>query len=154
MEHFSNYLVLALSVGLLTSVFSLLSHTAYKAETNMALGILSLALLILPVFGLVGSGISFPEFDSVPAAIGGDFGEALLEPFSQGIERYIAEEFSVSREDVTVSVYGLLPEKMRAERITVTLRGSGVLIDTAALRRIVAENFTDMGDCEVKLEFG
>ena len=151
---FKSYLILAIAVGLLSSVVSLLSHTSFKAETSMALGLLTLALLVTPVFSLLLSGVSFPEPGSLPSAIGGELSEITEDAFTEGIEKYICEEYGVESDEVAVSCFGFLPRELRAERIEVSLSGGGVFIDLSSLERTVEESFTQNGKCEVNLNFG
>ena len=152
---FNQYIILAVSLSLFISVVSVMSHPSFKAECNMALGILSLAALAAPILSLVTSLGNFPELDFLPEYdISGGAVEITKEAFDEGIERAIADKYRISCGDVSVISEGFSFSSMRAERITVVLSGSAVTSDSRDLAEFVKENFCPDGRCEVKLDFG
>lgn len=152
---FNQYIILAVTLSLFISVVSVMSHPSFKAECNMALGILSLAALAVPILSLVTSLGSFPELDFFPEYdLSGGAVEITKEAFEEGIGRAIEEKYRISKDELTVISRGFSFSDMRAESITVILSGGAVTSDSRDLAEFVKENFCPEGRCEVKLDFG
>ncbi len=151
---FKEYIVLAITLSLFISVVSVMSHPSYKAECNMALGILSLAALAVPVLSLVTSLGEFPELDTFPEYdLSGGTVEVSEKAFAEGITLAIEEKYRLPSGEVSVIISGFSFAKMKAERITVVLSGTSVASDSRSIAEFVYENFCPEGRCEVKLNF-
>ena len=146
---------MAITLSLFISVVSVMSHPSYKAECNMALGILSLASLAVPILSLFGSLGEFPELDSFPESdLSGGVVEVTEEAFSEGIERSVGDKYGIPSGEVSVMVSGFSFGKMTADKIIVVLSGTSVTADSRGISDFVRENFCPEGHCEVKLKFG
>lgn len=154
MADYEEYIILAITLSLFISVISLMSHPSFKAECNMALGILSLAALAVPLLSLISSLGEFPEFDTLPDYnLSGGVVEVSEDGFCEGVSLAIEDKYKLSRGDVSVLASGFSFSEMTAERVTVILSGSSVMSDSRDIAEFVQQNFCPEGYCEVKLSF-
>ncbi len=154
MADFNGYIIIAIALSSFISVVSVMSHPSYKAECNMALGILSLGALAVPVLSLITSLGQFPEFDTLPEYnLSGGVLEISEEAFAEGITAALEEKYSLPSGEISVITYGFSFSEMKAERITVVLSGTSVTSDSREIAEFVVENFCPRGHCEVKLNF-
>lgn len=151
---FKEYIIIAITLSLFISVVSVMSHPSYKAECNMALGILLLAALAVPVLSLITSLGEFPELDTLPEYnLSGGAVEVSAEAFAEGIALAIEERYRLPSGEVSIMASGFSFSEMRAQRITVILSGTAVTSDSRDIAEFVVENFCPEGHCEVKLNF-
>ena len=66
------------------------------------------------------------------------------------MREYIAERFSLRRDEVGVEAVAFSPSDMRAEKIIVTLTGAAALADNKKIRKVI--NDLNLGVAEVKIE--
>lgn len=70
--------------------------------------------------------------------------------FQNGIRLFLADEFSLNAEDISVYTDGFDMAEMKAQRITVRLSGGAIYADRYAIREKIEKN--GLGSCEVKIE--
>ena len=140
------FLIVALCGAL--DLLLLVGNDKYKKITDSTIGVLMILVIALPlpkVFGELKNDFELEKFDSVEDA--DEFGKS---SFEMGIKEYIAGEFSLSRDDVSVEAIGFSSSEMRAERIIITLTGGGILSDNKKIERAVKS--LELGAVEVKFE--
>ena len=103
------------------------------------------AVLALPDINIGGLFEGFEEAEGESV-----LGEAVSESFSEGVKKMLCEEFGLAEDEISVHTFGLDTTNMRAEKITVVLRGAGALSDLRGICYSV-EN-AGLGECEVKIE--
>lgn len=150
----SEYMIGVFAVCLVSGVMTLLSHSSGKME-KVAIGLISLYIIISPIAD------SFKHFDVDDwlSSLSGEsyeiesgYGEMLESAFAEGVERAVAEKFSLDREHIRARVYGFDSEKLWAEKIRVTLSGTAALADYKAVEKYL--NSLGIGECELEIEIG
>ena len=140
------FLIVALCGAL--DLLLLVGNDKYKKITDSALGVLMILVIALPlpkVFDELKNDFELENFDSA-----GDADEFGKSSFEMGIKEYIAGEFSLSRDDVSVEAIGFSSSEMKAEKIIITLTGGGILSDNKKIERAVKS--LELGAVEVKFE--
>lgn len=150
-------MVCVIIISALVALASYFSYgTAENRTAKTAMAVIMLYTVASPIVSLVSelSEISFDlSFDSEDFESGGtEFAETAEEAFCDGICAAIAERYGLDRSDVRARALGFEPEKMRADKITVTLFGSAALADHRAIAQYITES--GLGECEVKIEIG
>lgn len=145
-------MLLALALSGVLGLIGALAPPALEREAEAAIGVICLLSLAAPVVGIVGSlgsiGDSIPEY--VPAVGEGGYLEVSEQAFADGIERYIAEEFSLPEECVEVRLSGFDFEAMSAAEARVLLYGTAAMGNIGGIRECVSEKFlSEGGRCEV-----
>lgn len=119
----------------------------------------SVVLLYTALVPLVSFASSLGETDffelidmgEAPTLEGGAYVELSEEAFKLGIERLIADRWSLEESSVVVSCVGFDFSSMRAEKISVVLLKGGALVDRRAVERYVES--VGLGECEVSYGF-
>ena len=139
---------------LLSLIFGILLHLSpdrYRRIITSALCLILMTCLLSPITALVGDlgSLEPPDFDQEQE--GGAYIDTARSAFEEGVRSYLSSEFSVDAECIEVEAIGFDFSAMTAERLIVTLKGRGTLLDTKKIKnRLEAEN---LGEVEVKLEF-
>jgi hypothetical protein len=139
---------------LLSLIFGILLHLSpdrYRRIITSALCLILMTCLLSPLTALVGDlgSLEPPDFDQEQE--GGAYIDTARSAFEEGVASYLSSEFSVDAECIEVEAIGFDFSAMTAERLIVTLKGRGTLLDTKKIKnRLEAEN---LGEVEVKLEF-
>lgn len=121
-----------------------------EATARVALGIILVSAIISPLIS-IGRELLAIDVDKGEFVGSSAVGETAEDAFCRGVRSALAAELSVSADDIDVKCRGFSAEKMKAEKITVTLYGSAALADHSALRRFVSGN--NLGECEVRIGF-
>ena len=153
MSEIGNYIFFALAISAVLGVIGAAAHPVLSREVEAAIGALCLASFAVPIL------LAVPELTSLtPLAkgesdgISSEYGEIIEDAFCKGAAGYIAEEFSLCADDISVSVEGLDTASMRAEKIGVTLSGRAVLADISGIRESVcSELVLEGGKCTVEV---
>ena len=141
------YLFAVAGLAVVLDFLALISNEKYKKITEAALSIILTLAVVLPLPGLIKD---FGELINIEEN-GGEVSSELYQlSFEDGIREYLADKFALSKNDIEVEAIGFLPERMTAERILITLRGSAVLADNKRIRSAV--NDLEIGEAEVKIE--
>lgn len=127
------------------SYASFISYGASDKALRLALGVIMLSAILSVICGISAADLSF-SFDGEDMTDLSALGEeAVLEAFCGGVASAVANEFGLSRSDISVEAHSIGTDTLRAERITVTLYGRAALADSGAIRDYLIEN----GLCDV-----
>ena len=144
-------------LGALTFISLLLGvvHPSVKKATSFAAGSLVICTVMLPLVDFIRGF----NFDITEDSLLGDLDYSATDSavelaFEDGIARYVAEKYGVKRECVSVRADGFDIGALRAERIYVTLRGGGLLLDRGEIEKEISYQFTYSGECEVFYDIG
>ena len=138
------------------TALALASFVIYDEErlksARFTLGIVALAAVLTPLISAI-KGIENIDFSYTDTYYSTEaVTKTLKEAFENGIAEAIEGEFSVERGDVSVTAEGFDEEKMRAERIIVTLSGRAVLKNLGAIESYVTE--LGLGKCIAEVKIG
>ena len=152
-EYLLSVVVMSVFVGV-TDCFSYPCGTEKTVKTAAALLLVYTATA--PVLSLVGSirdiGNNFDDFFEIELDTEGDYLQVSEGAFCQGILQLVSEKFNIPQEDIKVAVFGFDFEKMRAEKIKITLRKEAFFADWRGVQTYISE--LGLGDCEVNVSFG
>ncbi len=144
-------------LGALTFISLLLGvvHPSVKKATSFAAGILVICTVMLPLVDFIRGF----DFDFTADSLFGELDYSATDSavelaFEDGIARYVAEKYGVDKECISVRADGFDIGSLRAERIYVTLSGSGVLLDYSEIEKEISYQFTYGGECEVFYDIG
>lgn len=155
MSELGDYIFMSLALSAVLGIIGAVAHPALSREGEVAIGVLCLFSLAAPIVAAIPSLSSLPPMNQgAEVDVNGGYSEVLEEAFGEGAVRYIAEEYSLAASDISVSTEGFDPSSMRAESVTVTLRGRAVLADLGGIREsVMRELVTDGGKCSVEVSF-
>ena len=144
----------ALSIFGMSALLGALSliHYNKNGPERAAQRVLFAAVVLLPLLNTV---ISFNgAIPSIPPYTEGDgeYCEVISEAFANGVKRAVCEKFSLSEDEVEVSIIELDMQSMRAEKIKVTLTGIAITSDRRAIEKFIEGE--GLGDCEVRVRVG
>lgn len=151
----SNVYGYAAGIVAVCAVVSLAAFVSYRGECDGAakgaLALIMLSAVALPLSSL-SVDISFSDIsiDELLPSGEAEYESVGKEALETGLRRLIAGRFSLSEEDITVTVDGYDFSAMRAERIRVLLSGRAAAADIVAIRNYVTEQ--GIGECEVDIE--
>lgn len=147
----------AIGVFVISALVGLLSHLSYRGRgdpSRLALAIVMLYVVISPLATMTDKldfdSIFEVEYDS--SIIGGGYEGVAEDAFCEGIVSAVANEFSLSENDLRVEVRGFDFEKMKAEKIRVILSGRAALADYKGIEKYI--NGLSIGVCECEIEIG
>lgn len=132
-----------------------ISHPRLKRSTNFGAGVLLICIIMLPLVDIIKDIDVKIDTDSYFESGDTELSDEALEvAFEEGIREYIAQEYRVDKELITVMADGFELESMRAERIYVTLTGKAATLDYKRIESDLEKEFTKRGECEVSLKIG
>ena len=125
------------------------------ATVRLSLGVMLLSVAVIPIVSLIAETITLGEIifsENMRTEIEGEslYEKTAEEAFCEGVEKLVANEFSVAKEDVEVCVTGFSVERMCADSVKVILSGSAVYVDNRSVAARI--NGLGLGRCEVVLE--
>ncbi len=150
----NEYLISLISVSALISLSSAVLYREEKEgrAVKCAFAVLLLYILIMPLLGALKSFdpevLKFDTGAHYPAEESGIEASA-EEGFVQGIRLFLADEFSLEQNDIEVKVTGFDFSTVKAEKITIILKGSAAYADFRAVREKIEKN--GFGSCEVEI---
>lgn len=147
----SAYFGLLLSVGVAAAVGGALLYDGERtAASRAAISLILLVVAIVPIRDLISDiSLSPPRLPEMPEVGCGEYAEVAEEAFCRGIATLLAEKYSLSDGDFGVKCQGFDFYSMRAESLTVTLRGAAVLCDPLAVERFI--NSYGIGECHAEI---
>ena len=151
----SEYLSAVFVASLICGLFGYLSHGKLRSAERIAIGIIMLYIIFAPITDLVTDFRSKDFATDVTLPDGADddqLSSIAMEAFENGVALLVADEFSLSRENIRVRAEGFDFEKMKAERLVVILCGSAVTADYRMIENYLNEQ--NFGSCEVEIEVG
>ena len=142
--------MLLLGTFAVTALVGSLSHPALSSSVRTALATAALAIVVVPLFSSLTdfSEVKIPDSSPEVGDIDG-YIEVSEGAFCEGIAMAVAEEFSLSFDEVRVECVDFDFTKMRADKIKISLSGEGVFADFRSIGIYVEDNFTDGGRCYI-----
>ena len=130
-----------------------IAHPKLKGATSYSIGVLMICVILLPLVDIIRDFDTKSMFDSINMDLEYDITDDMIEAsFEEGISEYIAQKYGVDKSCVSVMADGFDMERLRAERIYVTLSGRAVFLDYKKIEDEVRSEFTNGGECEVSLK--
>lgn len=135
---------------------ALASLVSYKGKldgaSRGAIAIIILSAVSVPLANLADAELRLPEISVEELLPSGEaeYEKVGREALQNGLRRMIAEKFSISEQDISVTVIGFDFSSMRAEKICVLLRRGAAASDIRAIRDYVTDE--GIGECEVEIE--
>lgn len=149
----SEYIVSVIKIVAFGAVLLSISHTKMKKSTSLVMGIVIVSAIMLPLVDIMGDkGMDFPTFDDYENPEIRD--ESIEVAFERGLREYISSTLDVEPSSVDVFVDEFEFSTMRAGRIYVTLSGKAIYADYRELESRIEKEFTNNGECEVKIIVG
>ena len=149
-----NGVIYVLSVLAAVAFSSFAMYDSERARASRtAMGIILLAALAVPFINTVrdATGILTENLPTYEGEEDNMSATVAKEAYLRGIRLAVADEFSLSEEDIRVECSGFSFEKMRAERVHITLFGRAVLADIKAIGEYAEKS--GFGECEVSISF-
>nr|MBE6545330.1 hypothetical protein [Oscillospiraceae bacterium] len=151
----TEYAMTVFVICIFTGALGLIAHGALRDAERLALGIITLYVIIAPITDAVKDFDADAFFDSISggaADIESGYAETAEEALAEGIALAVAKEFSISRDNIRVRLRGFDFETMACEEIGIILSGSAALSDYKAVERYI--NKMEIGVCKVEIEIG
>ena len=147
----SAYIGLIISVGIVAAIGGgLLYDGEREGASRGAISVILLLATVAPVAAFVSQlSLKAPTMPDLPAAEDGEYTEVAREAFCDGIRTLLSENYSLSEDCFAVKCEGFDFTSMRAERLTVTLRGAAVRCDPLAVEKFI--NSYEIGDCHAEI---
>lgn len=145
-EYFSSFVFVAFAIA----VFSFILYNEKERAAHLAFGALLAFAAILPLTEIlpdVNIGGIIEEIKG--GALSGEhaFETDAKAAFESGICRVVAEKFALDESSVRVLAQNFDFERMRAEKIEVTLYGTAIFADVEKIEKYVSA--LELGRCEV-----
>lgn len=148
-EYFTEIIILMTFAAILLGI----AHPKLKGATSYSIGVLMICVILLPLVDIIRDFDTKSMFDSINMDLEYDITDDMIEAsFEEGISEYIAQKYGVDKSCVSVMADGFDMERLRAERIYVTLSGKAVFLDYKKIEDEVRSEFTNGGECEVSLK--
>lgn len=147
----NTYIGLVLSVGACAALGGALLYDSERdTVSRTAISLIILLATVSPIVAFI-SQLSFtlPELPELPNATEGEYAEVAREAFCDGVAELLSEKYSLPSESFAVKCESFDFTAMRAERITVTLRGSAVRCDPLLVEKFI--NSYGIGDCHAEI---
>ncbi len=147
----NTYIGVILSVGIAAAVGgALLYDTERDSASRGAISIILLLATVAPIAAFISQlSLTMPELPDLPDATEGEYAEVAREAFCDGVAELLSEKYSLSGDCFAVKCEGFDFLTTRAERITVTLRGSAVRCDPLLVEKFI--NSYGIGDCHAEI---
>lgn len=148
----NTYLYLTLSLAAVAFSSFVMYDEERMKSSRFALGIISLAALLIPLVSLVRGTLNV-EFSYTDTTYPSSAVTKTLEAaFADGISDALEDEFSINDEDIEVRIFGFDEEKMTADEISVTLSGRAAAKDLGRIEDYVTE--LGLGKCVLEVRIG
>lgn len=139
-----------------SAVLGVLGMITYKENSSVekaAIAIIILYTVAAPIADTVSRGKNelFEEFrlESIDVTDGG-YIQVAKDAFEEGIQRAVADRYSIKKENVSVRAVDFDFSEMKAGKIRILLTGLGVISDTRGIEKYVSS--LGVGECEVDIE--
>ena len=143
---------LSIAICATVALLSFISHTgADNGGERLVLGAIFLLATVTGACELLGEA-TFAATDTVPDAYCTNKAEEVAkDAFCRGIVHLISEEYSLPTGSVAVSAEGFSLSTLSAERVGITLGGKGLMVDRAAVLRLLSDS--GIKNCEVSYSY-
>lgn len=147
----SAYFGLLLSVGVAAAVGGAILYDGERTSSSRAaISLILLFAAIAPAVDLISDiSLSPPRLPEIPEVGCGEYAEVAEEAFCRGIASLLADKYSLPDGDFGVKCRGFDFYSMRAESLTVTLRGAAVFCDPRAVEKFI--NSYEIGECYAEI---
>ena len=150
------------AVVVMSATLGIISYVSYpqgsEKTVKFAASVLLLYTAITPLLSFVIrisngeiSGI-VPSPDYSDSEMSDEDKEVAESAFKEGISKLLLSKYGIKAENAEIYVIGFDFQKMRADKIKITLSGSGAISDFRGIESYITES--GLGDCEVNLEIG
>ena len=161
----AEYFISVTAVSAFIGLISFLSYpSASEKSVKLACSVLLLYTVAMPIATLISDiadGDARLEIEGITDGLGegsldseynSEYIRVAEEAFREGIKRLVADKYGVGEDKVEVYIFGYDIENMRAEKISVILKGRAALKDLRLIEDYL--NGLNMGRCEVRSDFG
>ena len=147
----STYIGLIVSVGIVAAVGGALLYDGEReGASRTAISLILLLAAVAPVAAFVSQlSLTAPTLPDLPTIEDGEYTDVAREAFCDGIRTLLSEKFSLSEDCFAVKCEGFDFTSMRAERLTVTLRGAALRCDPLAVEKFI--NSYEIGVCHAEI---
>ena len=148
----SEYFASVVLISSLVAFFELFSYSGGEEKgERLAVCVIMIYLIISPLLPMVEGLRDFDisEITGTDGELsGGAYLDASEEAFKKGIEKLLYEKWGLPKSEAVVTVVGFDFNKMKAERIIITLLSGAASVDFREIEACVSE--AGLGECEVK----
>ena len=147
----SAYIGLIISVGIVAAIGGGLLYDGEREDASRtAISVILLLATIAPAAAFVSQlSLTVPTLPNLPTIEDGEYTEVAREAFCDGIRTLLSENYSLSEDCFAVKCEGFDFTSMRAEHLTVTLRGAAVRCDPLAVEKFI--NSYEIGVCHAEI---
>ena len=151
----NGYFAGVITLVIFAAVLLEITHPHLKAVTGIGVGAVVICAVLLPLVGIIQDIDLDNVLDDIYDGIDYDATDSAIElAFEDAVVQYVADEYGVPSECVSVRVDGFDISTLTAQRIYVTLSGKAVLIDYKRMEEELSARFTECGECEVSISIG
>lgn len=145
------YFTLVLSVGIAAAVGGALLYDGERSSVSRAaISVILLLAVTAPISGIISEiSLSPPRLPEISDECEGEYAEVAEDAFCRGIAALLADKYSLSDADFGVKCRGFDFTAMRAESLTVTLRGAALRCDPQAVEKFI--NSYGIGVCHAEI---
>ena len=148
------YVISVVAVSLLSALAIFMSYGGgSERAVRAAVSVILIYTVCMPVIDLISDfsaeDLRF-EFSEDTAAGESEYIAVAKEAFTEGVKKFICEEFNLNVGEVSVAVRDFDFEKMKARRIYVLLSGRAALADCSRIENAVMG--AALGECEVDIK--
>ena len=145
------------SVLLIAALSALASHFFADTEASRYARLAVSTVLLWAVLSpLVSLPEELPALPPLPAPDAGEepplYEQYAEEGYCTGVAAAVCEKFGLAADALSVRCEGFELQTMRAERVFILLKGSGIFADSYAIAAFVEAE--GLGECEVEIEIG
>lgn len=149
----TKYPLIIFTACLVFGIISLLIDGDIGAK--LVLGVLTVWIILSPMSSLLSkieNGDFISSVKPPQSEIDSEYFALIEDAFADGIRKAAADEFDLDETDVRISLSGFDAQKMKAEKIRITLSGRAIIADYKAIESYI--NKMNLGECYVEIEVG
>ena len=152
------YLVPVVVISAVLGIISYVSYpTASEKTVKFAASVLLLYTALTPVLTMVSDFTSEDISDYLDRfteneKADGEYEQVASDAFKEGISKLLFTKYDIKTEDAEIYIFGFDFSKMRADKIKILLKNSGVFSDFRAIEEYITES--GLGECEVNIRIG
>lgn len=147
------FLVGIVTVSLVMGILNFLSYRPKSDKTTRAaMGIILMWVVSVSIFSGLSrlSELDFNFSQDIEVNVfEGEYIKEAEKAYSEGVKQLLYEKYGIEKEEFTVSLLDFDFEKMRAEKIKITLFSSALFSDFRGIENYIEK--TLFGECEVNI---
>ena len=140
------YLLSVIALAVVLDLVEMLCADKFKGITKSAISVILIMAICSPLPTLFDRFRGEVDFSQ----ISGEGEDIRLMAFEEGIAVYVADEFDLSVDEISVEAVGFDAGEMRAEKILITLFGRSATANYKMIEKAVDR--LELGEAEVKIE--